>query len=135
MNILLLRCGEQNRHNRRLESKHTTGDKHETANPSDHIGSGLDYAFERRGSITQSFLMKALVGSSGTWAAERLSITMIPDTDHFTKMVWNFSVNSQNTFGQMTSVPVRNKKTDAYMDDVLKWARTRFPPKYRLIAP
>ena len=87
--------------------------------------------FERRGNVTQAFLMNALIGSSGTWAAERLSITIIPDTDHFTKAMFSYSVNSQNAFGQVTSVPGGNKKIDAYTNDVAKWVGARYPAKYR----
>jgi hypothetical protein len=74
--------------------------------------------------------MGLMVRSTGTWAVERSMLTLIRDTDHYTKMAFTWTVNSQNAFGQTTSVPVRNRKTDADINSVSQWVGARFPAKY-----
>jgi hypothetical protein len=91
--------------------------------------------FERRSGFGQTFLMHLMTGASGTWAVERMSLTIIPATDHWTNVSMAVSVNSQNAFGQTTSVPIKNEKTDAYLANLAKWVAARMPAEYKSIKP
>ena len=88
--------------------------------------------FERRSGVGETFLIHMLNGADASWAVERLSITLIPVSDHQTRFATAWSVNSQNVFGQTTSVPIRNRKTDAYINSVCQWASASLPAKYRV---
>jgi hypothetical protein len=88
--------------------------------------------FERRANAAQAILMNlGFSGASGTWAVERLSFTLIPQTDHYTQFYFNLSVNSQNAFGQMSSVPIQNKGLREYGNRVLHEVATKLPAQYR----
>ena len=87
--------------------------------------------FQKRGGVGETFLIHLLNGANATWAVYSLSFTVIPMSDHETRMLYTISVNSQNVFGQTTSVDVRNKKTDAYITSVMQAASAGLPAKYR----
>ena len=88
--------------------------------------------FERRANAAQAMLMNlGFSGTSGTWAVERLSFTLIPQTDDRTEFYTNLSVNSQNAFGQMSSVPIQNKALLQYSTHVMTEVVGHLPAKYR----
>jgi hypothetical protein len=91
--------------------------------------------FERRSGFGQTFLMHLMTGANGTWAVERMSITIIPATDHWTNISMAISVNSQNALGQTTSVPIKNAKTDTYLANIARWVAARMPAEYKSIKP
>jgi hypothetical protein len=77
-------------------------------------------------------LVQALTtGAYGTNPVIRWSLTFIPVNDHYTQFNSNPTVSSQNAFGQITSVSIRNRKNDAYITGVGKAASDELPPKYR----
>jgi hypothetical protein len=86
--------------------------------------------FEKQSGFAQTFLMRTMTGANGSWAVDRLSVAFVPVNDHHTNYFCTFSVNGQNAFGQTTSVPINNKRTDAYIKGVKSWASARLPAKY-----
>lgn len=81
-----------------------------------------------------SFAVQALTtGANGTPPVVHWSITFIPVSDHYTKVPFSATINSQNAFGQLTTIPVKNPKAKAYILDVMAWASNRMPAKYKFI--
>jgi hypothetical protein len=87
--------------------------------------------FEKRADAFSTGLMMAMTGTSASWALNHVSITFVPVDDHHTNAFWTWTVNNQNAFGQTTSVPIKNKRTEAYFKTLSNWASGRLPPKYR----
>ena len=87
--------------------------------------------FQKQAGVGETFLMHLLNGANASWAVYSLSFTIIPVSDHYTQSLSTLTVNSQNVFGQTTSVPIRNKKTDAYVTAVVQAASARLPANYR----
>jgi hypothetical protein len=86
--------------------------------------------FERPSGVAQTFVMRLMTGANGTWATERLSLTFVPRTDHYTYVYWNPSIDGQNAFGARTSVPLKSKKVDQYINAIVDAAAARLPKKY-----
>jgi hypothetical protein len=91
--------------------------------------------FERQSGFGQTFLMHMMTGANGTWAVERMTVTIIPNSDHLTGFQCVMSISSQNAFGQTTSVPIRNGRTQAYQQSIADYVAARMPAKYRTIKP
>jgi hypothetical protein len=72
-------------------------------------------------------------GASGTAPIIRWSITLIPESDHYTQCAFAGTVNSQNVFGQTTSIPINNKKNLDYMRRLVQAAATGLPAKYKFV--
>ena len=87
--------------------------------------------FEKQSNFGQTFLMHALTGANSTWAVTRLTVAVIPFSDHYTQVQSGFSVNDQNAFGQATSVPAGNKKDAQYIRDLLSAVSAQMPARYK----
>jgi hypothetical protein len=72
-------------------------------------------------------------GASGTKPIVRWSLTIIPESDHYTKCTYAATVNSQNAFGQTTSIPINNKRNLDYMRRVTEAATAELPAKYKFV--
>jgi hypothetical protein len=72
-------------------------------------------------------------GASGTKPIVRWSITVIPESDHYTKCTYTATVNSQNAFGQTTSIPINNKKNLDYMRRLIQAAAAELPARYKFV--
>jgi len=70
-------------------------------------------------------------GASGTKPVIRWSITLIAESEHYTQYSASAVVNSQNAFGQMTSIPINNKKNLDYINRLIKAASGALPAKYK----
>lgn len=70
-------------------------------------------------------------GAHGTKPIIRWSITWIPISDSRTECHYSATVNSQNAFGQVTSIPINNKKNLDYMDRLLRTAGAGLPVQYK----
>lgn len=70
-------------------------------------------------------------GANGTHPMYQLSVTVTPDSDHYTHILCYETLNSQNAFGQTTSIPIKNKKEDKYINGVEEWAWNGLPEKYK----
>ena len=70
-------------------------------------------------------------GASGTKPVIRWSITLIAVSEHYTQYSASAVVNSQNAFGQMTSVPINNKRNLDYINRLIKSASDALPAKYK----
>jgi hypothetical protein len=70
-------------------------------------------------------------GSYGTKPVIRWSITLIAESEHYTQYSASAVVNSQNAFGQMTSIPINNKKNLDYINRLIKAASDGVPAKYK----
>lgn len=91
---------------------------------------------ERRISGWGAPVIQALTtGANGTAPVFRWSITVIPVNDHQTTIPFAGTINSQNAFGQTTSIPSKNAKDAEYIQSVLAWASAGLPKKYKLIKP
>jgi hypothetical protein len=73
-------------------------------------------------------------GASGTKPVIRWSITLIAVSEHYTQYSASAVVNSQNAFGQMTSVPINNKRNLDYINRLIKSASDALPAKYKFKA-
>jgi hypothetical protein len=81
-------------------------------------------------------LVQALTtGANGTSPVYRLSLTIIPDSDHFTSIPFTVTINSQNVFGQTKAIPVTNKNAQEYVLGMMKAASEGLPAKYKFIPP
>jgi hypothetical protein len=92
---------------------------------------GMMLTFEKQSGFGQTFLMHAMTGSNSTWAITRLTLSVVPTSDHYTNIQYAFSVNDQNAFGQSTSVPVGNKKDAQYIEGIVRWASSQLPARYK----
>jgi len=72
-------------------------------------------------------------GAYGTKPIIRWSITLIPESDHYTQCSYLGTVNSQNAFGQMTSIPINNKKNLDYMRRLTQAATAELPARYKFV--
>lgn len=72
-------------------------------------------------------------GASGTKPIVRWSITIIPESDHYTNCTYTATMNSQNAFGQTTSIPINNKRNLDYMRRVTQAAAAELPAKYKFV--
>lgn len=70
-------------------------------------------------------------GAYGTKPVIRWSITLIAVSEHHTQYSASAVVNSQNAFGQMTSIPINNKKNLDYINHLIKAASDALPAKYK----
>lgn len=70
-------------------------------------------------------------GASGTKPVIRWSVTVIPVDEHKTRYSCTPTINSQNAFGQTTSIKATNPKNKAYIDSVLDAAAASLPAKYK----
>jgi hypothetical protein len=70
-------------------------------------------------------------GANGTHPVYQLSVTVTPESDHYTHILCYETLNSQNAFGQTTSIPIKNKKEDKYINGVEDWAWNGLPEKYK----
>lgn len=70
-------------------------------------------------------------GSYGTKPVIRWSITLIAVNEHYTQYSASAVVNSQNAFGQVTSIPINNKKNLDYINHLIKTASDALPAKYK----
>ena len=79
-----------------------------------------------------AFAFQALfAGANGTPPIVRYSITLVPETEHFTRFYDSLVFESQNVFGRPTTVPSRNKKDRVYLDAKLKDASSMLPERYK----
>lgn len=84
----------------------------------------------------QEFAVRLLTtGANGSRPVFRWSVTVIPVSEHYTSYQVAGTINSQNTFGQVTSIPGRNKKDAEYMNNVIMWASAGLPKKYKFVNP
>jgi len=89
---------------------------------------------ERRMTGWGAPLTQALTtGANGTSPMIRWSITVIPNSDHYTQYNYSATVNSQNAFGQTTSIPINNRKNRDYMSRLIVAAAEELPEKYKYI--
>jgi hypothetical protein len=72
-------------------------------------------------------------GANGTPPIIRWSITVLPDSDHYTQCAYSATVNSQNAFGQTTSIQINNRKNLDYMARIIKSASETLPVKYKFV--
>ncbi len=87
---------------------------------------------ERRMTGWGSPVVQALTtGAYGTSPIIRWSITVIPDSEHYTQCNYSATVNSQNAFGQTTSIPVNNKKNRDYIFRLAEAASAELPANYK----
>jgi hypothetical protein len=70
-------------------------------------------------------------GASGTKPVIRWSITLIAESEHYTQCSASAVVNSQNAFGQITSVPINNKKNHDYIYRLIRSASDALPATYK----
>ena len=70
-------------------------------------------------------------GANGTKPVIRWSITLIAESEHYTQYSASAVVNSQNALGQMTSIPINNKKNLDYINRLIKAASDALPAKYK----
>jgi hypothetical protein len=70
-------------------------------------------------------------GAYGTKPILRWSVTVTPVNDHWSRYFYSATVNSQNAFGQTTSIAVNNRRNKAYMEAVLDAAAATLPAKYK----
>lgn len=79
------------------------------------------------------FIFQALTtGANGTPPVFRLSLPVVPVSDHESRVPWVITMNSQNAFGQMTSIPNTNKQIQQYILNKIKYASDSMPAKYKL---
>lgn len=74
-------------------------------------------------------------GANGSRPVFRWSLAVIPATDHYSALQAAGSINSQNAFGQMTSIPATRGNNREYILGVLASASARMPAKYKYSAP
>jgi len=89
---------------------------------------------ERPAEGTFGFMAQAfMTGANGTKPVVRWSVTIVPESDHYTFYRYVGTVNSQNAFGQTKSWPLTNRKDEAYIRSVLKYASEGLPAKYKFV--
>ena len=89
-------------------------------------------SFEREMTGAGGFFFQALTtGAHGTRPVARLSITFVPETESETRVFPSMTMTSQNAFGQVTSIPSKNRKDVEYVNSRLKAASAMLPEKYR----
>lgn len=82
------------------------------------------------------FVVRLLTtGANGSRPVFRWTVTIIPQSDHYTRVPFSGTINSQNAFGQMTSIQATKGKNLEYMKSVLAWASAGLPKKYKIIKP
>lgn len=79
------------------------------------------------GFMAQAFM----TGANGTAPVYRVTISIIPKTNHWTLCPYWLSVSSQNGFGQTTAIRVTNKKAIAYILNMMTNAAATMPVKYK----
>jgi hypothetical protein len=85
--------------------------------------------FEKRGSVTDNFLMAlAFNGSGASDAVYRLTVTMTPNTEHKTGPAWAYlTLNQSNVFGRPTSVTIKNKRVTNWWAGISESVRSQMP--------
>jgi hypothetical protein len=86
---------------------------------------------QRQAGVGQSILMALGTGANSTLSTVRLSFALVPRDDHYTTYYAAWSLNNQNAFGMVTSVPMTHKSCRAYDESMSKIASSRLPAKYR----
>jgi hypothetical protein len=86
-------------------------------------------SFEKRGSVTDNFLMAlAFNGTGANDAVYRLNISLTTHRDGLVYQTVYLTLNQQNAFGRSTSIPIKNKRTEQWWVALTQQIHRELPP-------
>jgi hypothetical protein len=96
--------------------------------------SSSQVVFEAKATGAAQILMPLfLTGASGSAPIVRCTVTIVPESEHYTHYQATLVMESKNAFGQPTTIAITNKKALADMTAKLKAASGELPQKYRFV--